>query len=209
MTKQQLITWLNEAARLLEQNKAYLTELDSAVGDADHGTNLARGFQVVVQNLPTVADQDLGAICKFVAMTLISKVGGASGLLYGNFFMKVATFCAGKKQVTASELVTLLEKGVNGIIERGRAGLGDKTMLDAWLPAIAALKNAVISNHDLPTAIQAGVTAAQQGRDSTIPLRAKKGRASYLGERSIGHLDPGAASTALLWQALHRAVQSL
>jgi dihydroxyacetone kinase-like protein len=156
-----------------------------------------------------VADQELGAVCKMVAMTLISKVGGASGLLYGNFFMKAATICVGREQLSASELVELLEKGVNGVIERGRAGLGDKTMLDAWLPAVAAFKYAVMSNDALPAAVQAGVTAAVQGRDSTFPLQAKKGRASYLGERSIGHLDPGATSTALLWQALQRAVQNV
>lgn len=204
--KVQLLTWLENAAVLLEQNKAYLTELDSAIGDADHGTNIARGFQAVVTKLPTVADKDIGGILKMVAMTLMSTVGGASGLLYGNFFMKTAALTNGKQELSPIELLQLLEEGSAGIVQRGRAELGDKTMIDAWMPSVQALKLALNEGQTMPAAMQACVTAAEQGMQATIPMQARKGRASYLGERSIGHQDPGATSTVLLLRALCSAL---
>jgi dihydroxyacetone kinase-like protein len=203
--KAQIVTWLENAAVLLEENKHYLTELDSAIGDADHGTNMARGFQAITTKLPTVADKDIGAILKMVAMTLMSTVGGASGLLYGNFFMKTAALTSGKQELSNAELLQLLEEGTAGIIQRGRAELGDKTMIDAWAPAIQTLKLALAAGKATPVAMQACVTAAEQGMQATIPMQARKGRASYLGERSIGCQDPGATSTVLLLQALCNA----
>lgn len=200
--KVQIVNWLEDAATLLEQNKGYLTELDSAIGDADHGTNIARGFQAVVTKLPTVADKDIGGILKMVAMTLMSTVGGASGLLYGNFFMKTAALANGKQELSGSELLHLLEEGAAAIVQRGRAELEDKTMVDAWTPAVQALKLALAEGQALPAAMQACVVAAEQGMQATIPMQARKGRASYLGARSIGHQDPGATSTVMLLQAL-------
>jgi dihydroxyacetone kinase-like protein len=202
ITKTHIIIWLERSAAVLEQNKAYLTELDSAIGDADHGTNIARGFNAIVTKLPTVADKDIGAICKMVAMTLMSTVGGASGLLYGNFFIKAAAFATGKEELSAAELLQLLEEGKTGIVQRGRAELGDKTMIDAWSPALVAFRTRLAEDEDLTQALQACVAGAEQGMKATIPLQAKKGRASYLGERSIGHQDPGATSTVMILKAL-------
>jgi dihydroxyacetone kinase-like protein len=202
ITQAQLAQWLEKCAAVLEANKAYLTELDSPIGDADHGANIARGFATIVSKLPTVADKDIGQLLKMTGMTLMSAVGGASGLLYGNFFLKAATVASNKTEVTASELVQLLEAGQDGVVQRGRAVVGDKTMIDAWTPAINALREAVNAGQALPTALTAAVAAAEAGMKSTIPLQARKGRASYLGERSIGHQDPGATSTHLILQAL-------
>lgn len=207
LTKTQITTWLEHAAQVLDENKAYLTELDSPIGDADHGTNIARGFKVIAEKLPTVAANDIGAIFKLVAMTLMSAVGGASGLLYGNFFMKAAAVANGKDELTAAELVTVFAAGKDGIIQRGRAEVGDKTMIDAWTPALAALQSAVDAGQPLVEALQAAAAAAETGMKATIPLQARKGRASYLGERSIGHQDPGATSTYLLLNALAKVVR--
>ena len=202
ITQAQLMRWLEKCATVLETNKAYLTELDSPIGDADHGANIARGFATIVSKLTTVADKDIGQLLKMTGMTLMSAVGGASGLLYGNFFLKAATVASNKTEVTASELVQLLEAGQDGVVQRGRAVVGDKTMIDAWTPAINALREAVNAGQALPTALTAAVAAAEAGMKSTIPLQARKGRASYLGERSIGHQDPGATSTHLILQVL-------
>lgn len=208
LTKTHIITWLQQAATTLDENKAYLTELDSPIGDADHGTNIARGFKAMVEKLPTVADKDIGAIFKLMAMTLMSAVGGASGLLYGNFFMKASAAAAGKEELSTEELLAVFSAGKEGIIQRGRAELGDKTMIDAWSPALDALHAAVAAGQSLPAALQATARAAENGMKATIPLQARKGRASYLGERSIGHQDPGATSTYLLLHELAKIVQS-
>ncbi len=202
ITQAQLTRWLEKCATVLEANKAYLTELDSPIGDADHGVNIARGFAAIVAKLPTVADKDIGQLLKMTGMTLMSAVGGASGLLYGNFFLKAAGVAGNKTALTATELVQLLEAGQEGVVQRGRAVVGDKTMIDAWAPAITALWDAVNAEQALPDALTAAVAAAETGMKSTIPLQARKGRASYLGERSIGHQDPGATSTHLILQAL-------
>ena len=207
LTKQQLIQWLQTCAQVLNENKAYLTELDSAIGDADHGTNIARGFGVVAEQLAQQTDKDIGSLLKATSMTLMSKVGGASGMLYGNFFMKAAALANGKQVLTASELADLLDTGVAGIIQRGRAELGDKTMIDAWTPAVQALRDALAEGGDLPTALSACAAAAAEGMKATTPLQARKGRASYLGVRSIGHQDPGATSTHMILQALADTVK--
>jgi len=202
VTKMQLIKWLENLAAVLKENKAYLTELDSLIGDADHGINMDRGFGKVLEKLPGVSDQDIGSILKTTGMALISSVGGASGPLYGTFFMRSGTAVTFKEELSSSDLLELLQAGVDGVIQRGRAEVGDKTMLDAWLPALEALKTALVNGLDTIPALQQAVTAAEHGMKSTIPLQARKGRASYLGERSIGHQDPGATSSYLLLKTL-------
>lgn len=202
ITQAQLLRWLEQCATVLEANKAYLTELDSPIGDADHGANIARGFATIVTKLPTVADKDIGQLLKLTGMTLMSAVGGASGLLYGNFFLRAAAVAGAKTELSAADLVQVLEAGQEGIVQRGRAVVGDKTMIDAWSPALAALRTAIDHGQALAEALATCVAAAKGGMESTIPLQARKGRASYLGERSIGHQDPGATSTYLLLNAL-------
>ena len=202
VTKEQVVRWLEATAAVLEANKGYLTDLDSAIGDADHGTNMDRGFKKVMEKLPTVADKDIGNILKTVGMTLISSVGGASGPLYGTFYMRGGMAADAKEELDGDDLVNVLQGAVDGIIQRGRAQPGDKTMVDALLPALAALKQAVADGQDVRAAVAAAVAAAEQGMKDTIPLQARKGRASYLGERSIGHQDPGATSSHLILNAL-------
>ena len=202
VTKEQVVRWLESTAAVLAENKGYLTDLDSAIGDADHGTNMDRGFTKVMEKLPTVADKDIGNILKTVGMTLISSVGGASGPLYGTFYMRGGMAADAKEELDGDDLVNVLQGAVDGIIQRGRAQPGDKTMVDALLPALAALKQAVADGQDVRAGVAAAVAAAEQGMKDTIPLQARKGRASYLGERSIGHQDPGATSSHLILNAL-------
>ena len=206
ITKQHIIRWLELSAALFAEKKEYLTELDSAIGDADHGINMARGFKFVSEKLPEMADDDIGKILKTTGMTLMSKVGGASGPLYGTFFMKAAAAVPDKAELDAADLVSVLDAGVEGLIKRGRAELGDKTMVDALSPAIDAMKAAQSDGEELPAVIKAGVDAAEKGVEATIPLVAKKGRASYLGERSAGHPDPGATSSFYLLGKLAEAI---
>jgi phosphoenolpyruvate---glycerone phosphotransferase subunit DhaL len=201
-----VLHWLRNCAETFRQHKDNLTELDAAIGDADHGANMARGFNAVEGKLAGLEGKDIGVIFKTVAMTLISTVGGASGPLYGTFFLQAAVGANGKMTLTPDELADVFNAGLQGLINRGKAAVGEKTMVDALVPAIEALKP--IANDSLPAALERAVTAAQRGADSTVPLVAKKGRASYLGERSAGHLDPGAASSVFLLKALQQAVQS-
>ena len=208
VTKSQIIVWLENSAAVLEENKEYLTELDGPIGDSDHGVNIARGFGAVAEKLPDAADQDIGSILKMTAMTLMSKVGGASGMLYGNFFLRAAMGANGKESLSADDLAQLLEAGVGGIVQRGRAAVGDKTMIDAWTPALAAFQSGLADGQEIPAAMRACVDAAEQGMKDTIPLQARKGRASYLGERSIGHQDPGATSTYLILNALLESIEA-
>ena len=202
VTKDQILQWLQTVAVVLEQNKDYLTELDAAIGDADHGINMNRGFQKVVSQLPSVADKDIGTILKTVSMTLISSVGGASGPLYGTMFLRSSTAVAGKSELTDEDMVALLQAFVDAIIQRGKANLGDKTMLDALSPASETFKQAVADGASTQEALQQAVAAAQEGMKNTIPLVAKKGRASYLGDRSMNHQDPGATSVYLILNTL-------
>jgi dihydroxyacetone kinase-like protein len=206
VTKQQIIQWLQAVAVVLEQNKNYLTELDAAIGDADHGINMNRGFQKVVTQLPNVADKDISNILKTVSMTLISSVGGASGPLYGTLFLRASTAVSGKSELTDEDMVTLLQAAVDGIVQRGKANLGDKTMLDTLSPALDAFKQAVAEGLSTQEALKQAVAAAEEGMKSTIPLVAKKGRASYLGDRSSGHVDPGATSAYLMLKTLLETV---
>ncbi|MBD2185448.1 dihydroxyacetone kinase subunit L [Planktothrix sp. FACHB-1355] len=202
LTKQQILDWLQSVAVVLEQNKNYLTELDAAIGDADHGINMNRGFQKVITQLPGVADKDIGTILKTVSMTLISSVGGASGPLYGTLFLRASTAAAGKQELNNQDTIAFLEAAVDGVVQRGKANLGDKTMLDALSPAKNAFKQAVADGASTQEALQKAVAAAEEGVKNTIPLVAKKGRASYLGDRSIGHQDPGATSSYLILKTL-------
>ncbi len=200
------ITWLQSAADILDGQKAHLTDLDAAIGDSDHGENMARGFQAVKAKLAAQEFADIGALFKVVGMTLISTVGGASGPLYGTLFMKAAVKATGKQELTVQDWADCLEAGLAGILQLGKAQLGDKTMLDALTPALKALQD----NADKPMvdALKASADAAKAGMEATIPLEAHKGRASYLGERSIGHQDPGATSSWILLQALADTVKA-
>jgi dihydroxyacetone kinase-like protein len=208
VTKQQIIQWLEKSAKVLTENKSYLSELDSPIGDADHGINMSRGFSKVVEKLPTVADKDIGNILKTTGMALISSVGGASGPLYGTFFLRSGTALNAKEELNNEDLFSLFQTGVEGILQRGRAQLGDKTMYDAWSPALKTFESTLTNGHSTIEALQLTVAAAEQGMKDTIPLQAKKGRASYLGERSIGHQDPGATSSYLILKALLDTLES-
>ncbi len=207
VTKEQIISWLEQVTEVMIANKEYLTDLDSAIGDADHGNNMSRGFRKVLEKLPTVADRDIGNIFKTTGMVLISSVGGASGPLYGTFFMRGGMAASAKEELSGQDLYQVLQSGVEGIVQRGRAQVGDKTMIDAWTPAMTALKAALDDGEDTVSALRQAVAAAEQGMKDTIPLQARKGRASYLGERSIGHQDPGATSTFLILNALLEAIE--
>ena len=202
VTKEQIVRWLESTAVVLKENKAYLTQLDSDIGDADHGTNMDRGFMKVAEKLPTVADKDIGNILKTVGMTLISSVGGASGPLYGTFFMRGGMAADAREELSDEDLVAMLQGAIDGVLQRGRAQPGDKTMIDTLLPALEALKAGVAAGKGVVGAMEDAVAAAEQGMKDTIPLQARKGRASYLGERSIGHQDPGATSSYLVLNAL-------
>ena len=201
-TRDQIVQWLKNLHDVLVENKEYLTELDSAIGDADHGINMKRGFDKVVDKLPSVADKDIGSIMKTTGMALISSVGGAAGPLYGTFFMRGGMAAASKEKLTGEDIVEMLQSGVEGVVQRGRAELGDKTMVDALTPGVDAMRESLENGDDTIVALEAGVDAAEQGMKDTIPMQAKKGRASYLGERSIGHQDPGATSSYLILKTL-------
>jgi dihydroxyacetone kinase-like protein len=198
ISRDAVLDWLKAFATEIEAQKDYLTQLDSAIGDADHGANMHRGLQTSLTKLPGVADKDIGTIFKTVGMTLVSTVGGAAGPLYGTMFMQMGTASAGKMELSLADWAATLEAGLNGVVMRGKANLGDKTMVDALTPALNALKEAAANGAATGAALQRSAAAAAQGRDATIPLVAKKGRASYLGERSAGHQDPGATSSTIM-----------
>ena len=208
VTREQIIQWLDDLANVLKENKAYLTQLDSPIGDADHGINMDRGFKKVLEKLPDMADKDIGNILKTTGMTLISSVGGASGPLYGTFFMRAGMAANAREELNGEDLGAILQAGADGIVQRGRAQIGDKTMIDTWSPALATFHDMVSKGNDLLPTLQAAVNAAEQGMKDTIPLQARKGRASYLGERSIGHQDPGATSSYLLLKTLLDTITS-
>ncbi len=193
-----VLAWIKACANVISENSNYLTELDSAIGDADHGANMDRGFKAVLKKLPEVSDKDIGTIFKTVGMTLISTVGGAGGPLYGTFFLQAGMKTAGKMELNASDWSDTLEAALNGVVMRGKAVLGDKTMVDALTPAVNTLKEAVRTSQPINQALALSAEAAKKGMEGTIPLVARKGRASYLGERSAGHQDPGATSSYLI-----------
>ena len=193
--------WVRGCAERIHAEAARLTELDAAIGDADHGSNLDRGFAAVVSKIDGEAYAGPGALLKAVGMTLVSTVGGACGPLYGTFFLRCGTALGDADSVDATAFGAALRAGVAGVQARGKADAGDKTMLDAWLPAVEAYDRAVGGGGDLSAALRAAADAAAAGRDATVDLVARKGRASYLGERSRGHPDPGATSTTILLEA--------
>ncbi|MGI5127356.1 dihydroxyacetone kinase subunit DhaL [Pseudonocardia sp. CA-107938] len=188
--------WLRRFAELIAEHESDLTALDAAIGDADHGTNMMRGMQAVVAVLDGGAAEQPADLVRQVGMTLVSKVGGASGPLYGTFFLRMAP--ALSAAADGGSFAAALRAGLNGVVARGRAEPGDKTMFDALAPAFDALDAALAEGRDLAAALRAAAQAADAGRDATGPMAARKGRASYLGERSVGHVDPGATSAALL-----------
>lgn len=201
ISSRQIFAWIERYAAHIAEQKDYLTQLDAAIGDADHGANMHRGLQAVLAKKAEWQDADIGALLKGVAMTLISSVGGASGALYGTFFLQASTMAGARTELSPSEFGSLLEKGLAGIVLRGKAAIGDKTMIDALQPATKAYKHSVESGETLEQALSKSVSAAEEGLKSTVPLVARRGRASYLGERSAGHPDPGATSTLILFRS--------
>ncbi|MEV8504836.1 dihydroxyacetone kinase subunit DhaL [Actinoplanes sp. NPDC051475] len=196
-----LAAWLREFARLVAENRARLTELDAAIGDADHGANMDRGMTAVVAAYDEAPPATPAELLKRTGLTLVSKVGGASGPLYGTAFLRMAAAAGDAATLDAPAFAKVLRAGLEGVLARGKAEAGDKTMVDALAPAVDALDAALAAGQPLREALKATVRAAEEGRDATIPLVARKGRASYLGERSAGHQDPGATSATLLLTA--------
>lgn len=195
-----IVAWLERAAEVMEREKMSLTELDAPIGDSDHGVNMARGFKAVQDKLGGLDRGDVGAIFKAVGMTLLSTVGGASGPLYGTLFLDAGKAAAGLATLDLAAVTRCLEAGLAGVQRRGKAVVGEKTMVDALVPAVEALRAA--AGAPLAEALQRAAEAAREGALATVPLVARKGRASYLGERSAGHQDPGATSCWLLLRSL-------
>ncbi|AEM79371.1 dihydroxyacetone kinase DhaL subunit [Thermoanaerobacter thermohydrosulfuricus] len=199
ITKNDVLKIVDKIVEVIKENKEYLTELDAAIGDADHGINLDRGFDAVKQKLTTLPETtDIGTILKTIGMTLVSTVGGASGPLYGTAFMRAGQVVQGKNELSEEDIVKIFEAALDGIKQRGKAEAGDKTMIDSIEPAYKALKDSLENNIALPEALNRAANAAKEGMEYTKNISARKGRASYLGERSIGHLDPGATSAYLM-----------
>jgi dihydroxyacetone kinase-like protein len=193
-----VVRWVKEFAVTIAKNKEYLTRLDSAIGDADHGINLDRGMRAALAKLDGESGNDVGNLLKTVGMTLVSTVGGAGGPLYGTLFMQMGTAASGKEELAPEDWAAALEAAITGVQARGKAEPGDKTMVDALLPARDAFRAALAGGTPLNEALRRSAGAAEEGMKATIPLVARKGRASYLGERSAGHQDPGATSSYLL-----------
>jgi len=202
MTNEDVLRWLERTADVLHENRTYLTDLDSAIGDADHGINMDRGFSAIRAKFPSMADMDIATQLKTVGMTLVSTVGGASGPLYGTAYLRAAATATGKQELTPADVVAMLEAFLGGIITRGKAQAGEKTMIDALTPALAAARQALDQSASLAEITSRATAAAEEGMKATIPMLATKGRASYLGERSIGHQDPGATSSWLILRCL-------
>ena len=198
VTRDEVVLWIKAYSEVVVENKDYLTDLDSAIGDADHGINMYRGFQAVLTKLPAVEDKDIGTILKTVGMTLLSTVGGAAGPLYSTVFIQAGNKLKGKMELSLSDWAVALEAATSGVVNLGKAVLNDKTMVDALTPAVQALNEAVKQGLSMNEALKESANAAEKGMKATIPLVARKGRASYLGERSAGHQDPGATSSFLL-----------
>ena len=196
--------WIELAAVDIAEQRDYLVDLDRAIGDGDHGENMDRGFKAAVEALGQAEPASVAEVLKTVAKTLMSTVGGAAGPLYGTAFLR-ASKAAGDGDLDGAGVAAVIAGALDGIQARGKATTGEKTMVDAWTPALDAARAAAESGADAVATLQAAATAAEAGAAATEPLRATKGRASYLGERSIGHLDPGAVSTSLILRAAARA----
>ncbi|MBU5414068.1 dihydroxyacetone kinase subunit DhaL [Serratia ureilytica] len=202
LTKPQIVDWLMRCGEVFSRERDFLTQLDTEIGDADHGLNMNRGFNKVVEKLPSVADKDIGFILKNTGMTLLSSVGGASGPLFGTFFIRAAQAANAKQSLDLAELHQMMQEGVEGVVMRGKAEPGDKTMCDAWWPVVESLGQSAQQNLNVAEALQRAADSAERAVESTITMQARKGRASYLGERSIGHQDPGATSVMLMMKTL-------
>ncbi|MEL5667343.1 dihydroxyacetone kinase subunit DhaL [Serratia ureilytica] len=202
LTKQQVVDWLMRCGEVFSRERDFLTQLDTEIGDADHGLNMNRGFNKVVEKLPSVADKDIGFILKNTGMTLLSSVGGASGPLFGTFFIRAAQAANAKQSLDLAELHQMMQEGVEGVVMRGKAEPGDKTMCDVWWPVVESLGQSAQQNLSVAEALQRAADSAERAVESTITMQARKGRASYLGERSIGHQDPGATSVMLMMKTL-------
>lgn len=197
--------WVRAFAGLVEENRELLTDLDAAIGDGDHGANMHRGMQAAVAALDEHRPETAAALFTKVGMTMVSTVGGASGPLFGTLFLRLGAALGDAPEVSVTEFANALRAGLEGVVARGKAEAGDKTVYDALAPAVTALETAISDGTDKSTAFKLAESAAADGRDRTIPMLARKGRASYLGERSVGHQDPGATSIALLMAAAVRA----
>jgi dihydroxyacetone kinase-like protein len=207
ITHEAIEDWMKRFAAEMAENRAYLTKLDGAIGDGDHGTNMDRGMKKVLEKLEASEGDDIGASLKAVGMALVSSVGGAAGPLYGTLFLQMGQATAGKSDLDLPGFTAALDAGVQGVIKRGKAEPGDKTMLDALGPALEVLREAG-DDADTAGALGRAAEAAREGMESTVPMVARKGRASYLGERSAGHQDPGATSSQLLLKTAAEAVGS-
>lgn len=198
VTLAHILTWLEALQATYVENRQWLTDLDAAIGDADHGINMERGFTAVRAELTANPPADISSALKLTATVLLRTVGGAAGPLYGTFFLRAATACAGRTTLAATDVADLFEAGLSGIAQRGRAEVGDKTILDALAPAVEAMRSASAADSDVAALLSRASAAAERGVQATVPLVARKGRASYLGERSVGHQDPGATSVYLM-----------
>ena len=208
MTNKDIMRWLERTADVLRENRTFLTDLDAAIGDADHGINMDRGFSAVRDKFPAMATMDMAAQLRTVGSTLVSTVGGAGGPLYGTAYLRAAGAIAGKEELTSADIVAMIEAFLGGVVARGKAHAGEKTIVDALTPALNAARQALGEGATLAQVTSRAAEAAEEGAKATIPMLATKGRASYLGERSIGHQDPGATSSWLILRCLAEISQS-
>ncbi len=202
MNTKKLLEIMKAISEKIEAEKDTLTELDSAIGDGDHGINMARGAKAVMEKIPSLVEKDSGAIFKGIGMAIVSSVGGASGALYGTAFMKAGEVLKGKMDLSAEDFLASFTASVAGIKMRGKSTMGEKTMLDALCPAERAMREAIQRKKSLKEALLAAAVAAEKGAERTKDIIATKGRASYLGERSLGHRDPGAVSSSFMLRAM-------
>lgn len=202
ISKDKIVEAVIQISEEIKKNKQYLTDLDAAIGDGDHGINMARGFEAVESKIEEVKSKDIGSILKTTGMTLVSFVGGASGPLYGTAFMKAGQVVPGKYEINAQDIINMMAAAVDGIKQRGKAEVGEKTMLDVIIPSMEAYKKAISEGKNIKQAFELAYEEAQVALEKTKLLVAKKGRASYLGERSLGFQDPGATSALIIFGVL-------
>ena len=193
----QVIDVIGLISEKIESEKEYLTDLDRPIGDSDHGINMARGFKAVCDKLPSLAGKDIGTVLKTAGMTLVSTVGGSAGPLYGTAYMNAGKYAAGKTEIGMDDLIAMIDAAIAGVQMRGKSTAGEATMLDAMVPTLEALREGQAAGKTAAEILGAAADAAMKGAESTVPMIATKGRASYVGERGIGHQDPGATSWAM------------